>query len=406
MAYTESIVQMLDVQPSEAIIELQAILDTAEQSASTLLKKLESYRRTGRKGYPPRAMFRAYIASFFLSLKSVNDLHRLLQYNIQVRFVCGLSQLPHRTTFNRFVNRLTLHLDLVQECMVNVVEQLRPELPGLGQDIAVDSTLVRTHSNPGKKKTMTDPDATWGVHHKAGNPEGEDEWVFGYKWQTAVDADYGIPLIGMLTRASGNDFPWLEPLMKLLQNKYDWLDIQHVIADRGYDSEQNSQLVLDLGSSPIIGIRDTTKGELIEGVYTYEGVPTCMGLKPMEYVRSDPERGHLYRCPTEGCHLKDRKGVLYCHDEDWENRQDNPRLWPPVRRGSHEYRRLSGKRWSIEQVYKSQQESRRLAVHYIRLLPRIALHCLVSTLTYCLTALVRIRVGEREYMRWQVRKVA
>ena len=408
MAHIESTADALDAQQSDAILELQSILDTAERFATALLDRLNSYRSVGRKGYSPRSMFRACVARYFLRLKSVNELHRLLENNREVLEVCGLPRLPHRTTFNRFIFRMSQHWDLVDACMVRVVEELRTELPGLGGDIALDSTLVRSLSNPNRKdKKVTDPDASWGVRSRARTREDQEEWIYGYKYHAAVDADYGIPMVGMVTRASGNDFPHLEPPLRRLQEAYPGIEIKHVVADRGYDSLKNNQLVLDIGASPIIGIRNMLKeDELYEGVYTFDGIPTCMGKKPMEYVRSDPQRGHLYRCPPEGCHLKNRKGVLYCQDEDWENRQDNPRMWPPIRRGSPEYKRMSRKRWLVEQVFKSLLESRGLEVHYVRGVDKIALHCLLGTLVYCVTALVRIQNGEREYMRWQVRRVA
>ena len=71
-------------------------------------------------------------------------------------------------------------------------------------------------------------------------------------------------------------------------------------------------------ATPIIAIRKPGRQmpvPLHEGIYTADGTPTCTGMAKMEYVRSDPARGHLYRCAEGGCHLKDRKGVLYCHDE-------------------------------------------------------------------------------------------
>ena len=119
------------------------------------------------------------------------------------------------------------------------------------------------------------------------------------------------------------------------------------------------------GAIPIIAIRKpsprSAKG-LREGLYTAEGRPTCIGMVPMEYVRSDSRRGHLFRCPPEGCHLRDRKGVRYCHDEEWLDRQDNPRVFGKVPRWTREWKNLYKLRQSVERVFKSQKESRRLEV--------------------------------------------
>ena len=76
-----------------------------------------------------------------------------------------------------------------------------------------------------------------------------------------------------------------------------------MIADRGYGSKNNRRVVLERGAIPIIHIKNILKNRkqpqerLSEGVYTYEGIPTCLGQVPMEFVRSEPELGHLYRCP-------------------------------------------------------------------------------------------------------------
>ena len=126
----------------------------------------------------------------------------------------------------------------------------------------------------------------------------------------------------------------------------------------------------------------------------------------MEYVRTDPEKGHLYRCRADGCHLRDRKGVAYCQDELWEDRTDNPPLVGPVRRGSPEWKDLYGKRQAVERLFKSLKESRRLEAHHVRGLRRISLHATMAVLTYQATALVHIRAGEAAQACWQVRKVA
>ena len=128
----------------------------------------------------------------------------------------------------------------------------------------------------------------------------------------------------------------------------------------------------------------------------------------MEYVRSDPERGHLYRCRTGGCQLLTRKGVRYCDDQVWEKAEGNLRLFGPtgMRRNSQEWNDLYAKRWSIERTFKSLKQSRRLERHYIRGIAQVRLHCLMAVLTYQATVLVSIQAGSRGRMRWMVAKVA
>ena len=133
-----------------------------------------------------------------------------------------------------------------------------------------------------------------------------------------------------------------------------------------------------------------------------------MGLIPMEYVRSDPALGHLYRCRRGGCHLVDSTmgGIRHCDDEVWEDPRRNIRLFGVLRRGSKEWKALYSKRQAIERTFKSMKQSRRLERHCTRGLKMVRLHALMSTLAYQTTALVRILDGEAEWMRWMVRKVA
>ena len=188
---------------------------------------------------------------------------------------------------------------------------------------------------------------------------------------------------------------------------YPWFKPSAVIADRDYDSTANHEHLHGKGIVPVIHIRRSTAHDgLHEGIYTTQGVPTCLGNIPMEYVRSDPEKGHLYRC--KGCHLAwTMKGAIrHCDTEVWEDPSENIRLFGVVRRGSQEWKDLYTKRQAIERVFKSMKESRRLERHRIRGLRQITLHAVMSALTFQATVLVRLQAGETDLMRWMVRKVA
>ena len=147
---------------------------------------------------------------------------------------------------------------------------------------------------------------------------------------------------------------------------------------------------------------------LYDGVYTKGGVPVCVGQVPMEYVGSDPKRSRLYRCRSEGCHLKEsfKGGGLHCRDGVWEDPSKKPaaircnQAGQPALEGS--IPAASGHRAG----FKSMKESRRLERHCVRGLRQIRLHVLMSTLAFQATALVRVLAGEGEWMRWMVRKVA
>ena len=392
-----------DFQPP-GIAELGRVLDLID--AAPLLAPLAAYRRVGRKGYPLAALLRAYICSFLLNLPSTNALIRRLEDDRELRVLCGFGQdLPHRTTFNRFISRLSFHRDLVEDCLRALTDQLADELPGFGEKVAVDSTVVYTHSNP-NRKVVSDPEASWTKKHSAKGKDGEDEWHFGYKYHLVSDAAYGLPIMGFTTTASRHDSPEFTRLFEEAESAYSWFTPQYVMADKGYDSTKNHKFVLSRNAVPVIAIRDMPKGKLREGIYTNDGTPTCMGMVQMEYVASDPEKGHLYRCAAGGCHLRSRRGFSHCRYRFWEKRDDNPRVFGPVRRGSREWKTLYKMRWSVERVFKSMKESRRLESHCVRGIRKVSLHAAMSALAFQATALARLRSGDIESLRWMVRKVA
>ena len=283
----------------------------------------------------------------------------------------------------------------------DLTHHLKALIPGLGNEVAVDSTTVRSHCNPNRKR-ISDPEASWTAKNSARAKEGGKEWHHGYKVHMVADANYGVPLAHLVTTAKRNDSPELPAVIARTEALYSWFRPSAVIADRGYDGKPNHEWLNGKGIMPIIHIRRSDK----DSIYTLEGVPTCLGKVPMEYVRSDPEKGYLYRC--KGCHLaySMRGGIRHCDSEVWEDPSQNIRLFGVVRRGSQEWKDLYTKRQAIERVFKSMKESRRLERHCIRGLRQITLHAAMSALAFQATVLVRLRAGEPEWMRWMVRKVA
>ena len=384
--------------------ELAAVFSSLDDV--TLLARLQDYRPTGRPGYPLKALWRAYVASFILNLPHTNALIRRLEDEPDFRYLCGFfGPLPHRTTFNRFIQRLSHHADLVEATFVDLTHQLKALIPGLGNEVAIDSTTVRTHSNPNRKR-VSDPQASWTAKNSARAKEGGKEWHHGYKVHMVADANYGMPLAHIVTTAKRSDSPELPAVIAWAEALYPWFKPSVVVADRGYDSMANHEWLHGKGILPVIHIRRKANAALYDGIYTEQGVPTCLGQVPMEYVRSDPEKGHLYRC--KGCHLFGtmRGGIRHCDTEVWEDPSKNIRLFGVVRRGSQEWKDLYTKRQAIERVFKSMKESRRLERHCVRGLRQITLHAAMSALAFQSTVLVRLQAGEVEWMRWMVRKVA
>ena len=388
---------------------LEEILESLDDRP--LLDRLWSIRRNGRPGYPLKAMWYAYVSSYYLNLISTNDLIRRLQDDPQLRQVCGFEgDLPHRTTFNRFIKRLTDHLDLIQYCFVNLTNEMKEILPDLGDAVAIDSSAIDSYSN-GNRKVISDPEAAWGRKHDA-RSKNKDliEWFFGYKVHLIADANHGLPLAFGILPANEHDSPVLPKAFEHGKKLYNWFQPKVGIGDRGYDAKSNHEYLIKEGISPVIRIREnTSKDRLYDGIYTKEGVPTCLGGTPMDYVATDGNGNHLYRCQSEGCHLKDTMTdkMRHCDFVHSVDPIKNPtRAAGPIRRNSDEWEAYYVKRQAVERVFKSMKQSLRLERHYIRGRNEITLHTFMSALIFQANALQKARKGQLEDMRWMVRKVA
>ena len=180
--------------------QLEAIFASLDDSA--LLARLQEYRSTGRPGYPLKVLWRAYVGSFVLNLPHTNALIRRLEDDDGFRHLCGFGTLPHRTTFNRFIIRLSNHSDLVELCFAQLTGEIKALLPDLGKETAVDATAVRSHCNP-NRKPISDPQASWTAKNSTQAKSGGTEWRHGYKVHMVADANYGLPLAHVVTTASG-----------------------------------------------------------------------------------------------------------------------------------------------------------------------------------------------------------
>ncbi|MGB6838607.1 MAG: transposase [Dehalococcoidia bacterium] len=88
---------------------MAAIYDALEDSK--LMKRLWSYRWTGRWGYSPRSLWRAVIAGYFLNISTAIGLVRRLQEDQELLNLCGFSRAPSRITVGRFLRRLAENME-------------------------------------------------------------------------------------------------------------------------------------------------------------------------------------------------------------------------------------------------------------------------------------------------------
>lgn len=391
------------------IAELRSVVDALD--ASELLDELHAYRHrayddraVGRRGYGPETFWRAYVAASHLNLGNTNDLYRRLEDDAALAAYCGFGAvLPHRTTFNRFIRRLAGHTDAIVSAFADMTEQLQELLPDLGEEVAIDATVVDAYGNP---RSGADPDASWTAKGHSNIPN-EKEWFYGYKLHLMVDSRHEVPLSMTVTTASRPDTLELPPLVEQAWDRFPWFNPYAASADKGYDSQANHEFLYQRGIIPVIPLRNTHTKES-RGFFTRDGIPTCMGDKPMTLVSTDDEGRRLYRCPDGGCHLKVKRpgGVNYCDTAFWLDPGENLRLYGAIERTSPEWKEIYARRQSVERVFASLKQNVRLDRFNRMGLPAMTLHAIMSVAVYQARYLAQLQAGAVATRPWMIRRVA
>ena len=162
---------------------------------------------------------------------------------------------------------------------------------------------------------------------------------------------------------------------------------------------------------PVIAVRlpekDKETGKrLYDGIYDAEGRPTCLGGKSMEYLETDPEKGHLFGCPAEGCRLKDNvQFTRHCDYQHYEKPEGRMlRIMGLLPRCSEEWKAEYKKRPIIERHFSSAKHSRMLATHRYFNELKVSLHAAMSVLSYLATALAHLKADDYSHMRIRLPK--
>ena len=240
------------------------------------------------------------------------------------------------------------------------------DAPRLGEIIAFDATDVVAYANP-RRKPSADEEARWGYRTPKNNSQvkADKELFYGYKVHAGNDAYYGLPLYAAVAPANLNEGPRLRSDLDAMLKLHPDLKPRYLLADKGYHALYNFQHAVEKGITPIIDIprppRDkATKQRLYDGTYAADGRPICVGQQPMDYLGTDTDGAHWFRCPPGGCHLKDKLDwSRYCNDTHWENPTDKLlRIMGIIPRFSSAWKELYQKRSSIERYFSSAKQSR------------------------------------------------
>ncbi len=347
-----------------------------------LMRLLEEERGCGRDDHPVRGMWNSLLAGVVFGHESIESLRRELARNAQLREMCGLERVPSAAAYTRFLKRLVSKQAELEAMFDRLVSGLSGELEGFGEVLAIDSKGVRSHGRPSRRDDgrapgpdgRRDTDADFGVKTYRGRQRDGTLWQrvkrwFGYKLHLVVDAEYELPVAFEVTRGSASDLTCgFKLLEKLHRNHPEIIDRCEVMTgDRAYDSKGFlSKLWDDYDIKPVVDIRDLWRdGEetrLLSGrdnvVYDFCGNVFCYcprtgERRQMAYGGFEKDRGTLkYRCPAR------HYGVVRCCGESLCKAaggvriplSEDRRVFTPVARSSHRWKRLYKKRTAVERV--------------------------------------------------------
>ncbi len=399
-----------------------------------LMRVLEKKRGKGRNDYPVRAIWNSIIAGVVFQHKTTESLRRDLMRNGQLRQICGfditlgVKGVPSSSAYTRFLKGLMKHQKEINRMFDNLVETLCEELPDFGKVLAIDGKAIESYARRRRDEDKKpydgrrDIDADIGVKTYKGKNKDGSVWEkvktwFGYKLHLIIDANYELPVVFSVTKASRSEVKEGHILVDEMKHRVPVIIDRCVYftADKGYD---DTKLITKLWGEheikPIIGIRNTWQdGEetkLVEGmenvVYDYEGTVYC--YSPEDYRRREMVPGGFekdrealkYLCPAKyygvECQGRDacpiKSGVRIPLSED-------RRVFTPVARSSAKWKKLYNKRTSVERVNSRIDQVFGFEDHFIRGLKKMELECSLALIIMLAMALGRIKTKQKDKLR-------
>ena len=424
-----------------------------------LVQELEkSHETSGRHGYPARDQLCVFILQCLLNERYNSHLLNRLSASPKIMAACQINEVPSEYAYCRFKKKLVAYSEILDDIYNLTLRDLAREIrrlkkagvipkkaPRLGQYLAIDATDIpawakyrsphcnapdkenctekhkrhcnnsdRTKCSTHSSKPCADPHAMLGYRTPKGRSgrnaanDGEDakELFFGYKAHVIADAIYGIPLYISLRPANENETTHFAEDLDAALERHPWLKPKFVLADKGYDSLPNFRHTVTQGIIPIIAVRRPQKDKetghrRFDSTYDEDGRPVCVGGQSMEYLGTDQEGNHHFRCSSEGCWLKDKVDwSRYCnsgHSEKPDGRL--LRIIGIVPRFTKLWRKIYNRRGAIERWFSSGKRSRLFDKHQLLKMGKISLHANLATLAWLLTALARLKVDDYEHMR-------
>jgi hypothetical protein len=259
-----------------AVSDVSELLDSPEVAA--LIDALAPNGR-GRKGFGPRTLVGACLVKTLFALPTWTRVVALIAEHPGLQAALGGS--PSVWACYRFTVKLRENQPALADCLDRVAASLRAEIPGYGQNIAIDATDMPAFANGQRylyqggpeRERYSDPDASWG-HRSAVSTRAAGSF-FGHKLHAAICANTDLPVAWRVETAKRNESLFLAPLLDAARAR--GFQPQTCAMDKGYDHNRVYDETRERGCIPIICLR---KGRPIP-------------LSPIPY--GTPEWKRLYR---------------------------------------------------------------------------------------------------------------
>lgn len=381
-------------------------------------------KTTGRPSISKPALLNALIYKNLKQLPTLFDLATSLVDNPSLAITCGL--LPNKSLYS-LEERLSSFLrdipnNLLQTIKINLVNQLIQIKEISGRFLSIDSVAVPIIVKENNLKTSMkdrfdktkplkrDPEAKLGVMIHFKKPfQKEVQYFWGYRNHSITDCNSELPVWELTKPANVPDTTLFIPLLKKLLDHFNF-EIQAVMADASYDSEENLNFVInDLHALPRIA-RNLRWGKIRKLNLSSSGGRICIAGFEMLYWGKFKDRGKVRKkfvcpithskkfaeqlptCPWNHPTFQKGKGCIAYLRGDKEVRKQ-------IDYGSQIFKEHYNKRTSSERAF-SRLLTLCMQKPSVYGLNAVANHCTIAHITVLLIALLAARMGQTDKVRF------
>lgn len=402
---------------------LQLVLSTMDDAG--LIRKLYKIRGKGRNDWPCEAMWNSFIASFLFEHETVEGLLRELRRNKQLRALCGFEPkmvkqkdgsikiyvAPSASAYSKFLQNLKKSQKELEKMFTGLVQYMYDHLEHFGEILMVDGKAIQSFgtkiSKNNKSGERGEHDADWcKKQYSASGPNGESiiktkKW-FGFRLHLIADATYELPVAFSVTKASNSEKTETEKLLDKIEKEWEqWLkECKYFLGDKGYDSSKIINRLEGRGIHSIIDIRNCWKDG--EETHQYQDTNLVYNYKgTVWYVEEDGKKTELiYRG-----YDKSTDSLRYGFKPQKHDKRifrikcgEDRRIFTPVARSSHKWKRLYKKRTGVERINGRIDRDYQFERHTIRGLDKMKMFLTVTFIVYMTMAKTKVMAGQTEHL--------